>query len=80
MMIQPQNARDKLERIIEIAHNKPTDNELRELVELARDLRSIDAVSAHFEQREANSQVRRLREDLRCPTCGAETDGDLRRW
>jgi hypothetical protein len=31
-----------------------------------------DGVIGHFEQREANEQVRRMRRDHRCPTCGSE--------
>lgn len=32
-------------------------------------------VEAHFEHIESQKAVKRLREDYRCPTCGAEHDG-----
>lgn len=32
-------------------------------------------IEAHFEHIEAQKAVKRLREDYRCPTCGAESNG-----
>lgn len=35
---------------------------------------ALEAVEGNFEQKAANDTVRRLREEGRCPTCGAEAD------
>jgi hypothetical protein len=42
------------------------------MVAVAAEVLNSDRLAAHFEQRKANEQVRRLRRDGICPTCGAE--------
>lgn len=44
----------------------------RQALEAADNILSNDNVNAYFESKVINDQVRRLRADHRCPTCGNE--------
>lgn len=70
-MITPSN------RVVQAVARKASDEGILGVTEtvalqIALEVLNHDNTIATFEQREANEQVRRLRQDGVCPTCGAE--------